>query len=206
MNKYDGLLPNEPILMPYQAFPLNGDHFACEEFIKLRDKHKIDTIIELGSCVMGSTRWFSEQFERVKTVEISPEFRNIGLQRISDKKNVESWLGDSVGFLGPALKKCTDKTLIYIDSHWLTLPLIDELEKIAESGLKPCIVVHDCYVPEFPQMGYDEYDGVRISYATMRNSLIQIYGDGGYVYHYNTPETSTEVKRGIIYIQPVSKK
>lgn len=202
MKPYDNLLPNEPVLMPYQAFPLNGDTYACDEFMHMRNVFEIDTIIELGSCVFGSTAWFAKAFKRVKTVEINPEFRNIGLQRLGEATNVESHLGNSVDFLPHALSDCTDKTLIFIDSHWQTLPLLDELDKIAESGLRPCIIVHDCFVPEHPEMGFDEYNGVRISHETMEPHLKKIYGEAGYGYYYNSPKLSKDVKRGIIYIYP----
>jgi hypothetical protein len=197
---YKDLLPNEPILMPYQARPLNNDVFALEEFLKLKKKYKIKTLVELGSCVFGSTKWFAENFEKVITVEINEEFRNIGLQRTKGLTNIVSLLGNSVQMLPEMLKSCDNNTIIFIDSHWQTLPLLEELKLIKESGLKPCIVVHDCHVPNQPELGFDEYDGVFISHETMKPYLESIYGE--YDYHYNTKETSTEVKRGIIYIYP----
>lgn len=204
MNPYEGLLPNEPILMPYQAHPLNGDHFACSEFLSLRDKFGITTLLELGSCVFGSTNWFADHFEKVITVEINEAFRQIGLQRASGKTNIISHLGDSIEKLPAMLEGCDDKTLIFIDSHWQTLPLLEELKIIKASGLKPCIVVHDCYVPNQHFLGYDEYQGVTISYETMKPLLDEIYGQ--YEFHYNTSETATEVQRGIIYIYPTTEK
>lgn len=199
---YDGLLDGEPILMPYQALPLNGDTFACEEFLSFKRLFNIKTLIELGSCVFGSTNWFADNFDFVKTVEINPEFRNIGLKRISGKTNVESLLGDSIDLLPFMLQGCGNDTLIFIDSHWQTLPLLQELEIIANSGIKPCIVVHDCFVPNEPSLGFDEYNGVAISHDTMQPILSKIYGEDGYGYYYNSDEESTEVKRGIIYIYP----
>jgi hypothetical protein len=62
---YSGLLPEEPVLMPYQSKPLNNDHFACAEFLKLRDKFNVNTLMELGSCVFGSTKFFAENFQKV---------------------------------------------------------------------------------------------------------------------------------------------
>lgn len=203
MGKYDNLLPNEPILMPYQAEALNGDTYACNEFLALRDKFKIKTVVELGSCVFGSTKWFADNFEKVITVEINETFRQIGLQRAGERSNIISHLGDSIQKLPEMLVACDDNTIIFIDSHWQTLPLLEELQIIKISGLKPCIVVHDCYVPNQPELGYDEYAGVTISLETMKPYLDDIYGD--YEYHYNTTETATDVKRGIIYIYPVLK-
>ena len=202
MGLYDGLMPEEPILMPNQALALNGDTFACKEFLNLKEKFNIETAVELGSCVMGTTKWLGENFQNVLTVEISERFRNIGLERIKGLKNISSYLGDSVKMLPTMLSLCNNRTLIFIDSHWQTLPLFDELKIIKASGLIPCIAVHDCFVPDEPALGYDTCEGVSISYANMKPYLDDIYGDDGYVYHYNSDAESTEVKRGIIYIYP----
>jgi len=199
---YSGLLPDEPVLMPYQSKPLNNDHFACAEFLKLRDKFNVKTLMELGSCVFGSTKFFAENFEKVITVEINEVFRNIGLKRTEGLKNITSLIGDSVTKLPEILSMCDNRTIIFIDSHWQTLPLMDELILIKKSGLIPCIVVHDCLVPNEPKLGYDSYEGVDISYATMKPYLDDIYGADRYEYHYNTDAESTDVKRGIIYIYP----
>lgn len=199
---YSGLLPEEPVLMPYQSKPLNNDHFACAEFLKLRDKFNVNTLMELGSCVFGSTKFFAENFQKVITVEINEVFRNIGLRRTEGLKNITSLIGDSVTKLPEMLSMCDNKTIIFIDSHWQTLPLMDELILIKKSGLIPCIVVHDCLVPNESRLGYDSYEGVDISYATMKPYLDDIYGVDRYEYHYNSDAESTDVKRGIIYIYP----
>ena len=199
---YGDLLPNEPVLMPYQSKPLNNDHFAIAEFLKLKEKFNIKALVELGSCVFGSTKWFAENFDKAITVEISPEFRAIGLQRTAGMKNIISYLGDSVTMLPTMLTQCDNRTIIFIDSHWQTLPLFEELKLIKESKLTPVIVVHDCLVPNEPALGFDSYLGVDISYATMKPYLDAIYGEDGYEYHYNTDAESTVVKRGIIYIYP----
>jgi hypothetical protein len=198
---YDNLLPNEPILMPFQAQPFNGDTFACQEFLKLKEKFGIATTIELGSCVFGTTKWLSENFEKVITVEINDEFRNIGLKRVSGLKNITSILGNSIDKLPQILKECDDKMIIFLDSHWYNFPLIEELKIIFDSGKKPCLVVHDCLVPDEPTMGFDQWEGVTISHKTMQPYLEKIFTNG-YDYHYNSAATSTQVKRGIIYIYP----
>jgi hypothetical protein len=199
---YDNLLPNEPRLMPMQSRPLNGDSFACQQFLELKEKFGIKSVIELGSCVFGSTKWFAENFEKVLTVEISRLFRDIGLVRANGLNNIISYLGDSVEMLPTMLSQVDNQTIIFIDSHWQSLPLFDELKLIKQSGLTPVIVVHDCLVPDEPNLGYDSYDGVTISYQSMLPYLDAIYGEGGWDYHYNSDLTSTEIKRGIIYIYP----
>jgi len=199
---YDDLLPNEKVLMPYQSKPLNNDHFACAEFLKLKEKFNVKNLVELGSCVFGSTKFFAENFEKAITVEICEEFRNIGLQRTAGMKNIISYLGDSVTMLPTMLSHCDNRTIIFIDSHWQTLPLMDELKLIKASGLTPIIVVHDCLVPSEPALGFDSYEGVDISYNTMKPYFDDIYGVDGYEYHYNTDAESTDVKRGLVYVYP----
>ena len=202
-NIYDELLPNESILMPRQASPLNGDTYACVEFLKLKEKFNIKNLVELGSCVFGSTKWFGENFENVLTVEINAEFRNIGLKRVSGAKNITSYLGDSICMLPTMLKDCDNRTIIFIDSHWYNhFPLFDELKLIKDSKLNPVIIVHDCLVPNESKLGYDSYEGVDISYATMKPYLDDIYGVDGYRFHYNTAAESTIVKRGIFFCYP----
>ena len=204
---YDKLLPNETILMPRQASPFNGDTYVEAEFLRLKEKHNINLVIELGTCVGGTTKWLAENFNKVYTVEINEEFLNIALERIDGKENVVSVLGNSTDVLPSTLKPQVilenNNILLYLDDHWnLYLPLIDELKIIAESGLKPIIVVHDCKVPNEPNLGYDSYNGVDISLETMKPYLDEIYGLDNYNYYFNSNETSTEVKRGVIYVEP----
>lgn len=177
----DELLPNEPRLMPMQGTFFNGDFNVANEFLKLKEKYSIATILETGTCVGGSTKWFAENFEKVSTVEIMEQYRNIALERCKGLKNITSYLGNSVANLTVMLSPCDNKTILFLDSHWNQhFPLIEELQIIKNSGLKPCIVVHDCFVPNEPSLGFDQYNGVTISFETMKPYFDDIYGVGGY--------------------------
>jgi hypothetical protein len=199
----DILLDGEPRLMPMQGYPTNGDYHVCNEFIKLRDKFNVKKIIECGSCCGGTSKWFGENFEEVITIEINETFRNVCLRRINGLPNVQSILGDSVNHLPNILSNSKNNIIIFLDDHWLgAFPLIDELKIIKQSGLIPIIVVHDCFVPNEPNLGYDSYDGVSISYETMKPYLDEIYGVDRYSYHYNSDTQSTQVKRGVFYCYP----
>ena len=203
-NLYDPLLPNESVVMPKQAHEFNNDHFVATEFLKIRDKFNIETILELGSCVGGSTKWFSNNFNDIHSVEINEQFLDIAKQRCKGAlKEPKFYLGSTVDLLPSVLKQCDCRTIIFIDSHWYdNFPLFDELKLIKQSGLTPCVVVHDCLVPNEPKLGFDSYKGVDISYENMKPYLDDIYGVDGYEYHFNTDATSTLVKRGIIFIYP----
>lgn len=201
---YNNLLPNEPVLMPYQARPLNNDTFAAEEFIKLRDKFNIDTVIELGSCVGGTTNWLAKSFREVHTIEIEQRFQEFAKQRCAEHGNIKFHLGSTVDVLAGILSEYRGKpVLLFVDSHWGDhFPLFDELDIIRDSGVIPIIIVHDCKVPGEPALGYDSYKGVDISYDQMEFHLNSIYGKGKFDHHYNSDAKSTDVKRGIIYIYP----
>lgn len=194
---YDNLLQNEPILMPWQAYPFNNDHFIAGEMLFLRDQFNIKTVIECGACVGGSTKWFSENFENVTAIEINETFFNLAKQRATKANiilaNTTDVLADLIRF----------NTLLYLDDHWNDyFPLFDELNIIAASGIKPVIAIHDCLVPN-SKLGYDSYKNVDISFENIKEHLEAIYGVDGYQYNYNSDEESTEVKRGIIYIYPI---
>jgi hypothetical protein len=193
----------EPILMPFQQMPFNNDSFVQAEFLKIKDKFKITDVIELGTCVGGTAKWFAENFSKVQTVEINSQFRDIALERTKGFDNIISYLGNSVDVLSTMLSKVNSNCIMYADSHWQDFfPLFDELKLIQLSGLKPVIVIHDCKVPNEPNLGYDSYKGVDICFEAVQEYLDLIYGVDGYDYYYNSDATATEIKRGLIYITP----
>lgn len=194
---------DEPVLMPKQDQPFNGDHFVAEEFLKLKEKFKVDRAIELGTCVGGTTKWLGENFDVVQTIEINGTFQDFAKQRCNRLTNIDFYLGSTVDKLAEVLAcEGWKSELIFIDSHWNTLPIFDELKIIKASGLKPVIAIHDFLVPNEPKLGFDSYEGVDISFVNIKSYIDDIYGEDGYDYHYNTDATSTEIKRGLIFIYP----
>ena len=202
----------EPTLMPFQETKFNADTFVAEEFLKLKEKFKVEVAIELGSAVGGTTKWLGENFDEVHTIEIMENFLEFTKKRCIGLSNISFHLGSTVDKLAGVLSVSVPEgsndsvlgsnMLIFIDSHWNTLPIFDELKIIKASGLKPVIVIHDFLVPGEPKLGYDSYEGVDISFENIKKFIDDIYGEEGYEYHYNSDATSTEIKRGLIYIYP----
>jgi len=190
-----------PHLMPHQFEPFNNDYLIAEEFIKIRDKFDIITAVEGGTCLGSSTKFLAENFEQVITIEIVDRYFQISKQRLKHYSNVNFEFGSTVDLLPEILQYCDNRTIIFIDSHWNNLPLLDELEIIKESGLKPVIVIHDCKNPDKPELGFDKYKGVEISYETIKPYLEKIYGNN-YDYYYNTGIVENSAKRGVIFITP----
>lgn len=189
--------------MPYQSKPFNNDHFVAEEFLKLKEEFDISVVVECGSCVGGTTKWLANNFTHVTTIEINPEFLKFCFERTKEQTNVHHLLANTTDVLAEVLKTKDHNTLLFLDDHWNEyMPLHDELKIIAESGLKPVLAIHDCKVPDQPELGFDSYAGVDISFENIKDLVATIYGKNGYEYHYNAIDTATDVMRGVIYIYP----
>jgi hypothetical protein len=191
---------SEPILMPFQSLPFNGDIFICNEFINLKEKFKIITAIETGSCVYSTTKWLGLNFKEVFTVEVNEDFAVWGRDKIEGMPHVGAFIQDSVEFLKALPPK--ENAIFFLDAHWGDFcPLLSELEVIAKYK-NPVIAIHDFKVPNEPNLGYDSINGQAFEFEWIKPSLEAIYGVDGYDYYYNSNEKSTEIKRGIIYITP----
>ena len=191
---------SEPILMPFQDHPFNGDIFICNEFINLKEKFKITTAIETGSCVYSTTKWLGLNFKEVFTVEVNEDFAVWGRDKIEGMPHVGAFIQDSVEFLKALPPK--ENAIFFLDAHWGDFcPLLSELEVIAKYK-NPVIAIHDFKVPNEPNLGYDSINGQAFEFEWIKPSLEAIYGVDGYDYYYNSNEKSTEIKRGIIYITP----
>jgi predicted O-methyltransferase YrrM len=202
LNKYP-LTPVAPVLMPEQDTALNADIYACEEFIRLRDEFGINEVIETGTCFGSTTLFFADNFRKVYTTEINSLFVTIARDRFEKNgfENIASYYGDSLKYLVDILNDALPPVMLFLDDHWLeSVPLIQELQIIAKSGLKPVIVIHDFKVPGHPELGFDSYNGQDFEWEWIRPYIENIYGKDGYHHYYNSKATGA--KRGIIYITP----
>jgi hypothetical protein len=196
MEKY-----NDIQLMPHQWEAFNGDTFIQENFLTLKYFYDIDTAIELGTCLGSTALWLADNFDHVFTIEVNPTFAEVAKERLEGKSNVTLIVGDTTEEL-PKIN-FFDNTIIFIDSHWYEVcPMKQELNIIANSGAMPIIAIHDFYVPDEPNLGYDSINGQRFDIEWIKPELDAIYGEIGYDYCYNDDKHSTEIKRGIIYITP----
>lgn len=156
----------------------------------------------------SSTIWFFQHFENTVTIEISQDFYTIACERFNDVIPVEDHpsylepiLGSTVDHLGEAIDRCHGTPFIFLDSHWGPHnPLLEELEIIEKSGVKPVIAIHDFKNPDHPEMGYDTYGDIVYEWDYIKNHIEAIYGPDGYEVEYN--QQATEVNRGCIIISP----
>lgn len=198
-----------PILMPFQDQPFNGDVFVCEEFLALKKQYNLNAAVETGSCLYSTTLWLSENFEKVFTVEINPEYAKHGVAKVTGKDNVKAVIGaDSVDFikteLTPDLTE-EDRVIFFLDAHWgNNCPLLDELGAISLLKLNqpPLIVIHDFCNPSDNSLGYDSYNGQPFVYEWIQDSVEMLAQSfrTNYKHFYNTEATGA--RRGVVYIYP----
>lgn len=187
--------------MPFQDQAFNGDTHMMDKFIELKKKFNIKTAIELGSAVGGTTKWMCENFDKVVTIEINPEYRNVCLKRVAGFENVQCLLGSTVDLLAGVLADLNETAIFHIDSHWANNnPLLEELEIIRQSGLKPVLEIHDFKVPGRPELGFDVYGKIVYEWDWIKDGIESIYGKDGFTIEYNS--AAVGAKRGAIYILP----
>lgn len=191
----------EPKLMPFQDMPFNGDPYICREFLMLKREFDIKTAVETGTCLGYTTKWLSQNFEKVITIEVNREFMNYAYAgRLNNCNNVTCHVGDSSGELQNLIQNIDNKTIFFLDAHWGAVnPVKAELQQIANAHITPVIAIHDFFVPFQEDYGYDLIDGKPMNYQTIQPFLYKIYGNN-YLYYYNYQVGGA--KRGVIYIYP----
>lgn len=198
---------NAPILMPFQELPFNADRYICQEFIKLKEKYNLNVAVETGSCLYSTTKWLGENFDSVHTVELSQEYSNFGIHKVSNMPNVYPKIGDSVTFLQNLTNVLTpnDKCIFFLDAHWgENCPLLQELEALTKfkTNLPPIIAIHDFYTGD-EKFGWDEYGGQRFDYEWIKPQVKELEKAHNctYLHYYNTEAENG--MRGVIYLVPL---
>jgi len=183
-----------------------GDEFVGVELKKLIDKFNVELVIELGSYRGYTARRLAEMAKEVITVEIVENSYKEVIKNISDVPNLSAIHSSSVDALPILLDGNKEKSiLLFIDSHWEQYcPLLEELEIIAKSGVKPVLAIHDWKVPNRPELGYDSYNGQDFTFEWIKSRVDAIYGEGNYNYHFNGE--SEGAMRGVIYVYPLKNE
>lgn len=183
---------------PNGAF--NEDSYMGSKFLEIKNKFNLDTVIETGTYHGVTTEWFANNFDNVYTVECNETYYKEAQNRISKYSNVKSYLKDSPIFLGETLDSVKEnKTIVFLDAHWYTNPVLKELEAIKNSGKKPILAIHDFKVPNRPDFGYDVYpdQGIVYDWEWIEGHIREIYGDDFQI-EYN--QEAEGAMRGCIFI------
>ena len=180
----------------------DGDEIAAKKIKSLIHQYEIDLVIECGTYIGGTARRLAMMCNEVVTIEVNPEYYDRARQVLLPCKNTEIFCGSTLDILPMLLEIYLNKRILFfIDSHWEKHnPLLEELEVIHKSGLRPVCVVHDFKVPGHPELGFDTYKDIVYEWEWIRPSIEKIYGVDGYVKEYN--DKAEGAKRGIVYLMP----
>jgi hypothetical protein len=136
--------------------------FPTEEYkhallLDFATRFGLSTFIETGTCDGHCTRFASQHFKQVYSIELGDFYYNKAVETFKNDKNVTLIHGDSGAQLWELLSRIPDSpTLFYLDAHfsggqtvkgpyagmWHD-PLEPELKAILDKNLKQCIIVVD---------------------------------------------------------------
>jgi len=179
-----------------------GDEIMADKIRELIKFYGINLVIEGGTYLGGTARRLAMMCAEVITIENNLAHYEKAKELLSPCKNTYMFFGSTVDILPKMLHFYSDrKILFFSDAHWESHnPMLEELEIIRESGLKPVIAIHDFQVPNHPELGFDIYKGIVYEWDWIKDSIERIYGKD-YNIEYNSKATGAQ--RGIIYITPL---
>lgn len=175
-----------------------GDESLAQEITKA--KKGIKVCVETGTYLGGSTKRFSQMFDKVYTIEFLQENFDKAKQHLQGCENVKQYLGSSAIEIYNVLSEIKEKKVFFfLDAHWQNdCPLIDELQAIGQSGKSGIIAIHDWKVPN-SDLGFDSYNGQDFTYEWIEPTLQANFKQ--YKAWYNNPKTAIGARRGVLFIE-----
>jgi hypothetical protein len=120
---------------------------------------KVPNFVETGTYKGNTSIWASAYFEKVYTIEISPEFSEAASKRPDAGPNIKFITGDSKNEMPKLMKELIGPTLFWLDGHWCMnaggkeheCPLLDELSAIIQKQ-DSIILIDDarCFLGPLP--------------------------------------------------------
>lgn len=186
--------------------PAFSDQELLEKTKKLVNKYKVSKIYETGTFYGGSTYILSNNFPSLKiyTYELIENAYNVSCRKNAGKQNVFLRNISSPEGLKKDLIEGENNVFIFLDAHWYDYwPILDELSVIESKKIKPCIAIHDFFVPDGngkAKFGHDTYKGQPLNFEYIKSNVEKIY-QSNYEYCYSE---KPQLNAGIIYISPKS--
>jgi predicted O-methyltransferase YrrM len=143
--------------------PFNGQRKRIAIIEAILSRGDFGCAIETGTFRGTTTKFLSDRFPSVVSVEVNPRYLAFARLRLRKRRNVEIIEGDSAAELPAILRKQnTGKPIfVYLDAHWGNLPLAKELNILEQSSLDYVAVIDDFEVPGDDGYGYDSYGKAR---------------------------------------------
>jgi hypothetical protein len=180
-----------------------GDEIMASKAKELIKEYNINLVIEGGTYLGGTARRFAMMCDQVVTIEVNQAYFERASETLEPCHNTTMLFGSTIEWLPGVLKTYKHKNILFwSDAHWQEHnPMLEELEIIYQSGVKPVICIHDFKVPGHPELGFDIYKDIVYEWEWIRPSIEKIYYScGGFSIEYN--DKAEGAKRGCIYITP----
>lgn len=130
----------------YPGFPEPLGNFILSNF-------KVKYFVETGTYLGNTAEWASRKFQKVYTIESSPDIYKNTKERIGNIPNIEFFLGDSAKVLKKILPRIKKGHIVcWLDAHWSggttfgkekECPLLNEIDTINKNTTLAIIVIDD---------------------------------------------------------------
>ena len=185
--------------------PFNGQKARTALFRALMERTSPVAIVETGTYLGTTTKFFAECGVPVFSVESHPRVYGFARARLRNRHNVTLLSGDSREALGQLfdglLQPFANLPLFfYLDAHWnADLPLAEELEIIFSHCQAAIVMIDDFKVPFDAGYGYDDYGPDKALTADCVAPIIHRHGLCAF--HPSTPAIEeTGARRGCVVL------
>jgi hypothetical protein len=130
--------------------PTQAEKYAT--ILKYANDHGLRTLVETGTNE-GDAVWAClTQFERIYSIELSPQLREQAADRFRANPHVEILQGDSTTVLPAVLESIREPSLFWLDGHWSggatargrrDTPVVAEIRTILRHAVKGHVVLVD---------------------------------------------------------------
>lgn len=160
--------------------PFHNDKKMMKVMLKILEEFNV--FIETGSF-MGKTIYFvGKNFPQLDcySCELNKEYYNIAHEQVKDLNNVKLDIIPSPNAVYNIHKNYDNdiydkKTCFWLDAHWHTVPLYDELKYITSNYKNFCIFVDDFTIPSDKGFWTDGYDVEKIKPHIMNSDQLKFY-------------------------------
>lgn len=179
---------------PGFGMPLNGQQARLRAIIGLLEEFEPHLVLETGTFLGDTTRFFSGLGHRVVSVEISPVFHAWSRIRLHNS-GVDLIRGEASTVLPSVLQAHPGRLFAYLDAHWGDfLPLREEVAQLVRRP-EVLIAIDDFRVPTDPEYAFDVYDG-----QALELELLGPLGDVRIAFPTVPASRETCARRGTVYL------
>jgi hypothetical protein len=144
--------------------------FKREVIRRTAQEHRLRVLIETGTFMGDTVMTLSRHFDRLVTVELSPELYAKAVRYTSNRRNIELLMGDSAELLPRILTDLHAPALFWLDAHYsegvtalgdTVSPIAAELDLILGHDVKGHVILIDD-AREFRDSARTGYPGIEV--------------------------------------------